>query len=84
MKNKSLVNNLQSFILLINKFLMLLPVLSMLILMCKIGEILLFFFWIKSGRSLNFWIKHQIFKNSSVKKIMNQIYINAYFVEIQA
>ena len=42
------------------------------------------FFWIKSGRSLNFWIKHQIFKNSLLKKIINQIYINAYFVEIQA
>ena len=43
MKNKSLVNNLQSFVLLINKFQYFFPVLSMLILMCKIGHILLFF-----------------------------------------
>ena len=43
MRNKSLVNNLQSFVLLINKFQYFFPVLSMLILMCKIGQILLFF-----------------------------------------
>ena len=54
----------------------------MLILMCKIGQILLFFFWIKSGRSLNFWIKYQTFKNSSMRKIVNQIYMKVYFVEI--
>ena len=56
MKNKSLVNNLQSFILLINKFLILFPVLSMLILMYKIGQSLLFFLDQKWG--LNFWIKY--------------------------
>ena len=43
MRNKSLVNNLQSFVLLINKFQYFFPVLSMLILMCKIGHILMFF-----------------------------------------
>ena len=43
MKNKSLVNNLESFILLIIKFLILFSCLSMLILMYKIGQILLFF-----------------------------------------
>ena len=43
MRNKSLVNNLQSFVLLINKFQYFFPVLSMLILMCKIAHILMFF-----------------------------------------
>ena len=60
MKNKSVVNNIQSFILLINKFL------SMLILMCKMGQIFLFI--LECGWSLNFWPKYQIFKNSLVKK----------------
>ena len=49
MRNKSLVNNLQSFVLLINKFQYFFPVLSMLILMYKIGHILMFFSGSKVG-----------------------------------
>ena len=46
------------------------------------GQILLFILDQKWAEP-NFWIKFEIFKNSSVKKIMNQIYIKVYFVEIQ-
>ena len=42
MKNNSLINNLQSFILLSNKVYYFFPVLNMLISMYKIGQILLF------------------------------------------
>ena len=64
MQNKLLLNNIQAFILLINIFV--LVVLYVKYLNIDVQNVLDFVVyqdkkWIKSGQSLNFWLKYQIF-----------------------